>query len=127
MYIYHSTPETNHTFLDANHATALTLHRRLTAFLHTSSQSSTLSAIREAAEHFSLTFFPWAQPEMSELDKDQDLVNAMEKALETRIWLWGQGADWGFEWEGTGRRGVLIAPSVVRGGERVREGIVGGS
>lgn len=124
---------------DTQVSTASALHRRLTIYLYNATAASRAtrtwslqSSIREAAEHFSLTFFPWAQPASSDQDKDQDLARIIAAALEKRVWLWGQPGEWAFVWEGTGRRGVLVCPGVVGraqdGGERrVLEGVVVGT
>ena len=127
-------------YTDPSVTTAASLHRRISVYLHTaissaqSSRESRLvqSNIREAAEHFSLTFFPWANPASCDQDKDDDLGRIITEALEVRIWLFGQPGVYEFEWEGTGRRGVLISPGLVRrthtneGGNetRVVEGVV---
>ncbi|EFQ88759.1 hypothetical protein PTT_15237 [Pyrenophora teres f. teres 0-1] len=119
---------------------AASLHRRISVYLYTAVSNSqdsretrlSQSKIREAAEHFSLTFFPWANPASSDQDKDDDLGRIMTEALEISIWLLGQPGMYELEWEGTGRRGVLISPGLVRrthtGGDvdetRVVEGVV---
>jgi hypothetical protein len=72
------------------------------------------SSAREAAEHFSLTFFPWANPTCSDQQKDEDLTSIITEALEISIWLFGQPDSYEFEWEGAGRRGVLVSPGLVR-------------
>jgi len=109
-------------YADPSVTTAASLHRRVSVYLYTAissaenSRESRLgqSNIREAAEHFSLTFFPWANPTCSDQDKDDDLGRIITEALEVRIWLFGQPDIYEFEWEGTGRRGVLISPGLVR-------------
>ncbi|KAL6710724.1 hypothetical protein ACN47E_007781 [Coniothyrium glycines] len=132
---------------DANLAAAHTLQRRLAVYIYTStpppSSSSSPSPstrrasrtvhadIREAAEHFSLTFFPWANPVSSDQVKDEDLARLISEALDLSIWLFGQPYAYGFEWEGMGRRGVLVSPGLVRGSEDgkrdwVVEGVVVG-
>jgi hypothetical protein len=128
---------------DANHgfqsdpsqlATAQSLHRRLTVYLYTVNNSltstnrsqsrlsnlsalsltrKTSSAIREAAELFSLTFFPWANPTFGDQDREGDLVGIIGEALECRIWLCGQMGEWGFEWEGVGRGAVVVSPALI--------------
>lgn len=121
-------------------ATARALHRRLTVHIYTQqnalgpnsrSQSrlsnlsalsltrKTSSAIREAAEHFSLAFFPWANPTFGDQERESDLAGIMTEALEIRIWLAGQIGEWDFEWEIPGRGAVIVSPSlVVRENER---------
>lgn len=115
-------------------ATAQALHRRLTIYLYTHanaltpqnrSQSrfsnlSTLSltrqtaaSIREAAEHFSLTFFPWANPAFGDQERESDLVAIIGEALECRVWLCGQAGEWDFEWEVPGRGAVVVAPALL--------------
>lgn len=109
------------------------LHRRLSIHLYTQqalilptrSQSrlsnlstlslsrQTSSAIRAAAEQFSLTFFPWANPSLSEQDRENDLTGLITEALEARIWMVGQAAEWNFEWEEPGRMAVVIWPGLV--------------
>ena len=109
-------------YTDPSITAAASLHRRISVYLYTAVshlQDSretrlTQSNIREAAEHFSLTFFPWANPASSDQDKDDDLGRIMTEALEISIWLLGQPGMYEFEWEGTGRRGVLITPGLVR-------------
>jgi hypothetical protein len=114
--------------------TAQALHRRLSVYLYTQanaitphdrSQSrlsnlSTLSltrkvssAIREAAEHFSLTFFPWANPSFGDQERESDLVAIIVEALECRIWLCAQVGEWTFEWEAPSRGGVIVAPALI--------------
>jgi hypothetical protein len=79
----------------------------------------TSSAIREAAEHFSLAFFPWANPTFGDQERESDLAGIMTEALEIRIWLAGQIGEWDFEWEIPGRGAVIVSPSlVVRENER---------
>ncbi|KAH7392661.1 hypothetical protein BKA66DRAFT_412112 [Pyrenochaeta sp. MPI-SDFR-AT-0127] len=115
---------------DTNLAAATTLHRRLSVFLYTSTHSISnprrswnfQSDIREAAEHFSLTFFPWASPTASDQEKEEDLARIISEALELRIWLFGQPFVYEFEWEATGRRGVLICPTLVRRPDESGEG-----
>ncbi|KAF2993689.1 hypothetical protein E8E13_001702 [Curvularia kusanoi] len=128
----------------ADLAPALSLHRRLTIHLYTSlsrsplSQSpyptqrastasslslsrATSSIIREAAEHFSLTFFPWADPALLDSEREGDLGRLLGEVLETRVWMAGLEGEWGFEWEEAGRGVVVVRPKVgVR--ERGREG-----
>ncbi|KAJ4343090.1 hypothetical protein N0V95_006787 [Ascochyta clinopodiicola] len=115
-------------------ATAHTLHRRISAYLYTHnntlaptapSQSrlsnlsalslsrKTSAAIREAAEHFSLTFFPWADPAFGDQERESDLAGLIAEALECRIWLYGLASEWCFDWEVPGRGAVLVAPSLV--------------
>jgi hypothetical protein len=66
----------------------------------------------------------------SDQDKDEDLARIIVETLETRVWLFGQPGTYQFEWEGTGRRGVLVSPGLVRKTdtgnemERVVEGVV---
>lgn len=113
---------------------AETLHRRLSVYLYihanalppaTRSQSrlsnlSTLSltrktstAIREAAEHFSLTFFPWANPIFGDQERESGLAGIIGEILECRLWLFGLVGQWSFEWEVPGRGAVVVAPSLV--------------
>ncbi|UPX16276.1 uncharacterized protein EKO05_0006686 [Ascochyta rabiei] len=115
-------------------ATAQALHRRLSIYLYmhnnalaptTPSQSrlsnlstlslsrKTSSAIREAAEHFSLTFFPWADPTFGDQERESDLAGLIGETLECRIWLCGQASEWGFDWEIPGRGAVVVAPGLV--------------
>ncbi|KAF2036130.1 hypothetical protein EK21DRAFT_52565 [Setomelanomma holmii] len=104
---------------DPNLNLASTYHRRLSVLLHThpSSPSNTsrhiASSIREAAEHFSLTFFPWAHPGSDDAEKDDDLARIISEALETRIWLCGQPDEYVFRWDGIGSRGVVVSPELV--------------
>ncbi|KAF1943085.1 hypothetical protein EJ02DRAFT_511150 [Clathrospora elynae] len=101
---------------------ATALHRRLSVYLYTARSSNSnshrswtfQSDVREAAEHFALTFFPWANPTASDQEKDEDLAQIISEALEMRIWLYGQPCEYEFEWEGAGRRGVLVSPGLVR-------------
>jgi hypothetical protein len=100
---------------------ALSLHRRLSVFLYTSqshsqSHSFLSSSIREAAEHFSLTYFPWANPGSDDQEKEDDLTRVITEALETRIWLFGQPAEYEFRWDGVGMRGILVGPEVLERG-----------
>jgi hypothetical protein len=128
---------------DTNVAAATSLHRRLAVYLFTTPSKTANtrrsrifeSNIRDAAEYFSLTFFPWANPSSSDQDKDEDLARVISETLSLRIWLFGQPDWYKFEWEGTGRRGVLVSPSLLRKGDvcgegrgemRVLEGVVGG-
>jgi hypothetical protein len=102
---------------DAQLATARTLHRRLAVYIYTASSqrtSQSASAMREAAEHFSLTFFPWANPGADDTEKDDDLMHVIAQALEMRIWLFGQPGEFVFRWDSVGTRGVVVCPEVVR-------------
>jgi hypothetical protein len=102
--------------------TASTLHRRLSVYLFAATSSLSnprrsrhaQSDVREAAEHFSLTFFPWAIPGGDDHDKDADLTRIIAETLETRIWLFGQPHVYEFRWDGVGQRGVAISPELVR-------------
>ncbi|KAF2017422.1 hypothetical protein BU24DRAFT_490592 [Aaosphaeria arxii CBS 175.79] len=107
------------------------LHRRLSSYLHNStsqhgSQAATSSSIREAAEHFALTFFPWANPGCSDQERDEDLVQIIQSSLDTMIWLYGQPFLYDFMWEGVGSRGIIVSPGLVKlsdgSGRVVREG-----
>lgn len=108
---------------DSSHnlSKAALLHRRLSVYLYnatsstsTSRRYSTLpSDLREAAEHFSLTFFPWANPSSSDQEKDDDLARIIADVLQMRIWLFGQPGEYAFRWEEVGRRGVVVAPKLV--------------
>jgi hypothetical protein len=94
---------------------ACTLHRRLSVYLFAATSSwNVQSSIREAAEHFSLTFFPWANPAGDDQDKDEDLASTIQEALETRIWLFGQPYLYEFRWDGIGQRGIVVSPQLVR-------------
>ena len=72
------------------------------------------SETREAAEHFSLTFFPWANPTSSDQDRDDDFARIITDTLTVRIWLFGQLDTYEFEWEGVGQRGIVINPGLVK-------------
>jgi hypothetical protein len=79
--------------------------------------------MREAAEHFSLTFFPWANPAADDQDKDDGLTRVIGEALELRVWLFGQPSEYEWRWDGVGSRGVVVSPQVMRvdgSGERGR-------
>lgn len=120
-------------------ATALALHRRLTIHLYTSLhpfspqgliRHSTLSlpracssAIREAAEHFSLTFFPWSDPSSHDSARETDLAALLVAALECRVWMLGLEGEWRFEWRESGAGVVAVRPAVVVSGDggRARE------
>lgn len=101
---------------------AYTMYRRLAVYLSSASPtnasstrlSARLSDIREAAEHFSLTFFPWANPMSSDQEKDDDLMHIIRTALELSIWMHGQPFLYRFIWESTGRRGTTVAPGLAR-------------
>jgi hypothetical protein len=90
----------------------------------------THSNTREAAEHFSLTFFPWANPMSSDQDRDDDLARIITDTLTVRVWLFGQLDTYEFEWEGVGERGVVVNPGLVkrkwRGGDGDGDGDGGG-
>ncbi|CAI6260950.1 unnamed protein product [Periconia digitata] len=96
---------------------AYILYRRLAVHLH-SPEPATLHArqsdIREAAEHFALTFFPWINPMVQDQEKDQDLIRIMTTALELSIWLYGQPYQYEFMWEDPGLRGTAITPGLTR-------------
>jgi hypothetical protein len=109
--------------IDAKLATAQTLHRRLSVYLYTASSNphaasrrswSAQSDIREAAEHFSLTFFPWANPVADDQEKEDDLTHVISEAMDTRIWLFGQPSEFVFRWDGVGTRGVVVSPELVK-------------
>ncbi|KAF2651958.1 hypothetical protein K491DRAFT_696018 [Lophiostoma macrostomum CBS 122681] len=109
---------------------AYLLYRQLSSHLyttlnplspHTNPSASALSLttslssrVQEAAEHFALTFFPWANPAYSDSDKDDDLVSIIIHALELMLWLHGQPFVYELNWEGVGRRGIVIAPGLAR-------------
>lgn len=108
--------------VDPDVTAASTLHRRLSVYLFNAASPTTLSRrdlitdsnAHEAAEHFSLTFFPWANPSASDQERDAALASLIHKALQLNIWLYGEPFLYAFEWEETGRRGVLVSPSLVR-------------
>ncbi|KAF2656423.1 hypothetical protein K491DRAFT_691972 [Lophiostoma macrostomum CBS 122681] len=100
---------------------AYILYRRLASHLHTSLTSSPMSspqmqsAIEKAAEHFSSTFFPWANPSYRDEDKDEHLAQVIANALDFNIWLYGQPFIYEFLWsDGMGRRGVVVAPGLKK-------------
>ncbi|KAH7075469.1 hypothetical protein BKA63DRAFT_298075 [Paraphoma chrysanthemicola] len=106
-----------------NLQTASTIHRRLSVLLYTSECNSPTaprrswsfqSEIREAAEHFSLTFFPWANPGCDDQEKEDDLTRTISGALELRVWLFGQPSEYDFRWDGVGSRGVVVSPELVK-------------
>jgi hypothetical protein len=106
---------------------AKSLHRRLSAYIYTSSLSSQLphsssraslvprtsAAMREAAEHFSLTFFPWGNPSSRDVEREEDLLMILSEALDLQVWLFGQPDEWVFEW-GSADRGVVVRPGLQR-------------
>lgn len=71
------------------------------------------ATIREAAEHFSLTFFPWVNPASDDEAKEDDLAKIIADALECRVWLFGQEGVYEIRWDGVGTRGVVVSPEVV--------------
>jgi hypothetical protein len=100
---------------------AYIVYRRLASYLHTSLTPSTTSspqiqsAIEKAAEHFSSTFFPWANPSYRDEDKDEHLSQVIANALEFNIWLYGQPFIYQFLWtDDMGRRGVVVAPGLKK-------------
>ncbi|EMD96012.1 hypothetical protein COCC4DRAFT_29483 [Bipolaris maydis ATCC 48331] len=107
---------------DPGVAAAASLLKRTSVYLYTSTSGTPESAqswaiqssAREAAEHFSMTFFPWANPTCSDQQKDEDLTSIIIEAREISIWLFGQPYVYEFEWGGAGRRGVLVSPGLVR-------------
>jgi hypothetical protein len=110
---------------DPNILKAVMLNRRLGSWIYANTQHSEQAAVREAAEHFSLTFFPWANPGADDTEKDDDLTHVIAQAMETRIWLFGQPGEYVFRWDGVGTRGVVVCPEVVRvDGGSGREGVV---
>jgi hypothetical protein len=108
-------------------ATAKSLHRRLSAYIYTSTLPSQLphsssraslvprtsAAMREAAEHFSLTFFPWGNPSSRDVEREEDLLMILSEALDLQVWLFGQPDEWVFEW-GSADRGVVVRPGLQR-------------
>ncbi|KAF2470559.1 uncharacterized protein BDR25DRAFT_342887 [Lindgomyces ingoldianus] len=104
---------------------AYILYKRLATHLHTASppNPSRQSDIREAAEHFSLTFFPWVNPRYGDQEKDEHLVQVISNALDLNIWLYGQPFIYQFLWEGVGHRGVVVAPGLTK--ESDAKGVVG--
>ncbi|PVI06001.1 hypothetical protein DM02DRAFT_724763 [Periconia macrospinosa] len=96
---------------------AYIMYKRLAVHLHspdTASFQARQSDIREAAEHFALTFFPWINPAVSDQEKDQELIKIMNSALELSIWLYGQPYQYEFMWEDPGFRGTAITPGLTR-------------
>ncbi|KAF2865317.1 hypothetical protein BDV95DRAFT_612711 [Massariosphaeria phaeospora] len=122
-------------FVDSSDLTApYLLYRRLAVHLYLcqtpSHPASTLSSIREAAEHFALTFFPWANPSISDHEKDEDLVHLITSALDLSLWLRGQPFLYEFVWEEVGRRGIVVKPGFARwveGSESGRKMLLEGS
>ncbi|KAF2689580.1 hypothetical protein K458DRAFT_413851 [Lentithecium fluviatile CBS 122367] len=102
---------------DMSDQAAYIMYKRLAVHLHApnpASHQSCQSDIREAAEHFALTFFPWANPAYHEKEKDEELVRIISEALDVSIWLYGQPYLYEFVWEGVGRRGTVVAPGLAR-------------
>jgi hypothetical protein len=112
----------NKYFVDPNVSTAQALHRRLSVYLyhsanvHSASRRSWSfqSKFREAAEHFSLTYFPWANPITDDQEKEDNLTHIISEALETSIWLFGQPSEFEYRWDSVGTRGVVVSPALVR-------------
>lgn len=111
---------TMNTNVDAELTNAYILHRRLSAQLYSSlTHPSRLVALqptmREAAEHFSLTFFPWANPGYGDMEKDVDLVQSISHTLDTVVWLYTQPyLRTEFIWEAhVTNRGTVIFPGLV--------------
>jgi hypothetical protein len=116
---------------DSDLSTAKSLHRQLTAYIYTSSLPShlphsssraslvpqTSATMREAAEHFSLTFFPWGDPSSRDVEREDDLLRILSEALELQVWLFGQPDEWVFEWTAADR-GVVVRPGLQRTNER---------
>lgn len=108
--------------VDSNVVAAGSLLRRVSAYIYTTTAGTRESrqswmaqaSAREAAEHFSLTFFPWANPTSSDQQRDEDLTFIIVEALEISIWLFGQPDRYEFQWEGAGRGGVLVSPGLVK-------------
>lgn len=100
---------------------AYIIYKRLAVHLH-SPDAASLQArqadIREAAEHFALTFFPWINPTVQDQEKDQELIKIMNSALELSIWLYGQPYQYEFMWEDPGFRGTAITPGLTRTTDR---------
>lgn len=101
---------------------ATTLHRRISVYLFNSASPAIQSrrgwlidsSTHEAADHFAITFFPWVNPASRESDKEQDLASIVAQALQIRIWLFGEPHLYDFKWEETGKRGILVSPSLIR-------------
>jgi len=101
----------------AENQAAYILYKRLAVHLHfpnAASLQSRQADIREAAEHFALTFFPWANPTFHEQEKDEELVQIISDALDISIWLYGEPYLYEFVWESVGRRGTVVAPGLMR-------------
>ena len=114
----------------SNFAAALALHRRLTIHLYTSLHSpqgsprdnsnhptpslplASPSALRAAAEHFSLAFFPWLDPSLDDSERDADLAAILSSALQCRMWLLGLVGGGGVAWLGCGAGVVVVWPGV---------------
>ncbi|KAF2262390.1 hypothetical protein CC78DRAFT_569831 [Lojkania enalia] len=115
-------------FSNSDLSAAYILYRRLAVHLHSSGSSSGTQArlldIREAAEHFSITFFPWANPEYGDQEKDEDLVRIISDALDLQIWLYGQPFAYEFLWESIGGRGLVVVPGVEVTHNAIQLGIV---
>ncbi|CBX93374.1 predicted protein [Plenodomus lingam JN3] len=108
--------------VDPNVSAARTLHRRLLVYLFNAAPPTTLSHrgplidanVHAAAQRFSLTFFPWANPSASNHDRDEALAGLLHMALRLNIWLYGEPFLYEFAWEETGRRGIMVSPNLVR-------------
>ena len=104
-------------------AAALALHRRLTLHLYTtlhpSSPHTSSSALRAAAEHFSLTFFPWLDPSLDDSAREADLADILGRMLQCRMWMHGLQEEWGVEWQERGNGVVVVRPAVLVGGREV--------
>ena len=79
------------------------------------------SALRAAAEHFSLTFFPWLDPSLDDSEREADLAETLSSALQCRMWLLGLEGAWGVEWQESGNGVVVVRPAVVVSGEGGRK------
>ena len=73
--------------------------------------------IRAAAEHFSLTFFPWADPLATDQDKDDHLAGVIADALDTALWLFAQVGAFDVDWDRrsgsvSGSGSIVVMPRV---------------
>jgi hypothetical protein len=121
--------------LDTDTATAYTLYRRLSAHLYTTlcapHPADLRTSLLGSAQHFAITFFPWANPLSSDTERDEDLVQIINEALDAVLWLYGTGQEFEWVWELEGGRlmrgegDVVVRPGVVVGGVRVLDAVGG--
>jgi hypothetical protein len=115
---------------DPDSTTACTLYRRISAHLYATlfTPDSRRASLLESAQHFALTFFPWANPLSSDTEKDEELAHIINDTVDAVLWLYGEGKNFDWLWgmdDGRVMGEVTVRPGLEVDGEKVMDPVAG--